>query len=117
MIKKPGIIFSSDEHRKKIDRKGYKNSFFGKTHTDEVRAKMREVALNRNISHAPSISVEVTDLKTNKTTIFPSISKAAVSLGVKNHATISSRRLRKTITPYKGRYDIKFLPIHSSGES
>jgi len=93
---------------KKIDRKGYKNSFFGsnKTHTDQVRAKMREIALNRNRSHAPSISVEVTDLKTNKTTIFTSISKAAVSLGIKNHATLYSRRLRKTIRPYKGRYDI-----------
>jgi len=34
MIKTPGIIFSSDHHRKTIDRKGIRNSFWGKKHTD-----------------------------------------------------------------------------------
>jgi len=108
MIKTPGIIFSSDHHRKTIDRKGIRNSFWGKKHTDETKLKMKAIALKRATSNAPSTTVEVTDCLTNTTIVYSSISKAALALGHSHHANLTARKRRNTQNLYKGRYVIKF---------
>lgn len=69
---------------------------------------MREAALKRPKPHNQGMSVEVTDLLRNETIKYSSITATALALGVKHHSNISCRRLRRTKTPYLGRYIIKF---------
>lgn len=108
MIKNPTIIFSSAKHRQKIDRTGSNNSFYGKKHTPENRAKMREVALKRTRSHSPCVTVEITDNLTGTTTEYSSMTKAAQALGQSHHGNLATRKKRNTQNLYKGRYLIKF---------
>jgi len=109
MIKTAGPLLRSEEQRfnRSLDRKGIRNSFYGKTNSEETKAIFRAAALNKNY-HPITISVEITDLWTNKKEVFSSISKAAKGLGANNHTTLSSRRIRNTKSPYKGRYIIVF---------
>lgn len=55
----------SEDVRKAMseNRKGEKGSFYGKNHTEENKAKLREIALNRTKFHKPAIEVEVLNLK------------------------------------------------------
>lgn len=86
-------------------RKGKDNSFFGKSHSDETRAKLREIALNREKDHKPSLTVEVLDLTDHSTSVYSSVREAALKLGT-NVSTLISRDKRGTIKPYRGRYVI-----------
>jgi group I intron endonuclease len=109
MLKKAGIVFDSERARKAMsnNRKGINNSFFGKTHTEENRAKMRAIALMRTKSHRPAVRVEITDTVTGKTVVYSSMKKAAEALGV-NRTTFNSRKHRDTLKLYKNRYRVVF---------
>ena len=78
------------------NRKGENNSFFGKTQSEETKAKLREIALNRNKLHKPGIKVKVLDLETNEIIIYDSIREAVKSLNT--HLSTLFRREEKNIT-------------------
>lgn len=94
----------SEETKKKIsmakmgknytDKKGEKNPFYGKIHSDETIAKLGGVA------------IEVLDLETNIITIYSSTGKAAKAVGVSRPA-ISGRIKKTDCFILKGRYQIK----------
>jgi group I intron endonuclease len=68
-------------------------------HSEETKAKMGS-------SSRTAVAVEVTDLETGATNIYPSIKKAADALGCSNVALLYALK-RETGNPYKGRYVIK----------
>ena len=92
--------------------KGNKNRL-GKSHTEETKAKMREANLGENNpmfgkarpegAGSPSLAIEVTDVKTNETTTYDSLSAAARALNI-NKSTIGKYLTRNQKKPYKGRY-------------
>jgi group I intron endonuclease len=100
-------------------KKGNKNPFFCKTHTQETKAKLRAAALgrklsedtkakmseakkgNKNMSEANGTAVEVLDLETNVKQTFFSIRMAAIAVGVA-HSTVL--RYLTAGVPYKDRY-------------
>ena len=112
MLKKAGQVFDSEMARKAMsnNRKGKNNSFYGKNHTQENRAKMKAVALLRTKSHRPTIRVEITDIFTGKKEMYSSMKKAAEALGV-NRSTINSRKHRNTTKLYKNRYSVVFKDV------
>jgi len=71
-----------DEVRKQMSesKKGEKNSFYGKSHTEEVKALMSTARKNRLTQPKPGLQVEVIDLETNVTTVYDSVRKAADAL-------------------------------------
>lgn len=100
----------SDEVRQAMSetRKGEGNSFYGRTHSDETRAKLREIALKRDKAPRAGNLVQVTDLRDNVVTEYPSIREAAKALNT--HLSTLWRREKKGITkPYKGRYIISVI--------
>lgn len=87
------------------NRKGENGSFFGKSHTEETKAKLREKALNRTKLPRPGNEVEVLDLKTNQTTIYNSLRDAVK--GLDTHLSTLLRREKKgNAKPFRGRYVI-----------
>lgn len=97
----------SEEVRKAMSesRKGENNSFFGKNHSAETKAKFKEIALNRTKLPRPGFSVEVLDLKTNQTVIYESIRDAAKALDT--HLSTLHRREKNGINkPFRNRYVI-----------
>lgn len=97
----------SEEVRKAMsdNRKGENGSFFGKTHSEETKANLRYIALNRTNKPRPGIEVEVLDLKTNQTVIYDSIRDAVK--GLNTHLSTLFRREQKDIKkPFRGRYVI-----------
>ena len=77
------------------NRKGENGSFFGKSHTEETKAKLREIALNRTKLPRPGNEVEVLDLKTNQTTIYNSLRDAVK--GLDTHLSTLLRREKKVM--------------------
>jgi hypothetical protein len=78
--------------------KGVKHYFYGKTHTEETRAKMIEA--NKN-----SKAIEVLDLVTQISTVEPSIKEAARKFGL-NATTIQNRVKKNDTTPINCRFII-----------
>ena len=100
----------SEEVRKAMseNRKGENNSFFGKNQSEETKAKLKEIALNRKKLHRPGIKVEVLDLKTNETIIYDSIRDAVKSLDT-HLSTLFRREKNNIIKPFRNRYVIKII--------
>uniref|UniRef100_A0A896YT25 GIY-YIG endonuclease n=1 Tax=Coniophora puteana TaxID=80637 RepID=A0A896YT25_9AGAM len=97
----------SEEVRKAMseNRKGENSPLFGKTLSEETKAKMSETALNRTKLHRPGTFVEVLDLQTNHTVIYNSQRDAVKALGT--HLSTLSRREKSGITkPFRDRYVI-----------
>ena len=63
------------------DRKGEKNNFYGKKHTLETKSKLREIALTRVKPTKTWKKVEIVDIKTGITTLYPSLRKACAAIG------------------------------------
>ena len=97
----------SEEVRKAMSeaRMGENSSFFGHTHSEETKAKLREIALNRTKSHRPSLEVEVLDLNTTQTVVFSSIREAVKGLDT-HISTLLRREQKGTTKPFRGRYSI-----------
>lgn len=87
------------------NRKGEKNAFFGKTHSEETIKKFKAIAKNRIEFPKKGIEVEIIDLENNKIELFKSIRAAARFLNT-NIYTLISREKRNTKRPYKGKYKI-----------
>jgi hypothetical protein len=68
-------------------------------HSEETKAKM-------GTSSPTAVAVEVTDLETGASNIYPSIKKAADALGCTNAALLYTLK-KETGNPYKGRYLVK----------
>lgn len=60
---------------------GSGNTFFGKTHSAEAKATLREVALNRTSDPRPGFAVEVLDLFTKEIKSYKSIRAVAKEFG------------------------------------
>jgi hypothetical protein len=56
---------------------GKKNSFFGKTHSEEALALIKAAALSREKPSVPGLVVEILDLQTKLITTYDSVRKAA----------------------------------------
>ena len=82
-----------------------KASFFGKTHTEETKAKMSAIASNRTKLPRPGYEVVVFDIKTNQTTTYSSIREAVKGLNT-YLSTLLRREEKGTTTPFRGRYVI-----------
>jgi group I intron endonuclease len=75
-------------------KKGKKSSFFGKTHSEETKAK---------ISEEKGTPIKVIDLNTNVSSTYTSIRKAAEMLGV-THKALSYHFKKTNSFVFKGRY-------------
>lgn len=53
--------------------KGEKNNFYGHTHTDETKEKLRQIALARTYSPKATVVVEVYNTQTGETNIYRSM--------------------------------------------
>ncbi|OXC62057.1 hypothetical protein C358_02535 [Cryptococcus neoformans MW-RSA852] len=73
--------------------KGEKNNFYGHTHTDETKEKLRQIALARTYSPKATVVVEVYNTQTGETNIYRSMREAVRSLKV----------TMRTLTKYNGR--------------
>lgn len=105
---KKGWTHSAETKAKMSEsRKGINNNMFGKETLDSTKAKMRVAALNRIKSSKPGTLVEVTDIKTNIMTTYPSIRQAAIGI---NHPYWSLKAFQKnSSTIYKDQYLINFI--------
>jgi len=86
-------------------KKGEKNPMFGKTHSEEIRAKISasRKANPSGSSQPSSQSIEVIELETNITTKYISMSEAAKALNI--HPAIIPRYFKNNQKkPYKGKY-------------
>jgi len=103
MQKKARPVYTTESRRKaRLGRKGEANSFFGKTHTEETKAKLKLRALARPKSHKEGFEVEVFDTLTGTTTTYPSYRRVAKRLQ-RTHGTISKyRNLNDTL--FRNRY-------------
>jgi len=79
-----------------IAKSGKNNPIYGKTLTDETRAKI--AAKVRTV-----LKISVLDVKTGKTTIYESMTVAAKALNI-DKARISNYIIRKQKKPYKNQY-------------
>lgn len=100
----------SEEVRESMseNRRGSNSSFFGKTHSKDTKAKLKEIALNRTKSNKPSIKVEVLDLKINKTVTYDSIQDTIKTLNT-YLSTLLRREAKGNIKPLKADIVIKFI--------
>lgn len=78
------------KQRMSENRKGNKDSFFGRKHTELTKSILREFARNRIKDPKTGFVVEVTDILTNTTKTYKSIREAAKSLNT-NMITLISR--------------------------
>jgi hypothetical protein len=107
----------SEETKTKIS-----ESHKGKKHSKETKTKISDTikksGSKKGENHpnfgkpkpagagCPSQAIEVTDVKTNQTTTYDSISEAAIVLNIKG-STISKYFIRNQVKPYKGQYIFK----------
>lgn len=86
--------------QKEVNRIGVNNPMFGKTHSEEVRAKLYTSQIDN------CQKIEIFDKDKNETTTHDSIRAAARALNIKQSriATYFSQNQKK---PYKGRYIFK----------
>jgi group I intron endonuclease len=92
-------------------KRGESNPMFGKTHSEETRAKISNAQKGRprqEGSGKPSQKIEVTDIKNNITTIYDSMSAAALALNI-GQSTISKYLARNDQKVYKNQYVFKKL--------
>lgn len=94
-------IKRSDETRAKM-KAGSIAKNLGKTHSAETIAKMKVAALNQ----ASCVKIEVTDLKLDTKTIYPSISETARALSI-SQSSISQYFSKNQQKPCKSRYIFK----------
>ena len=92
---------------------GETNPMFGKKHSDETRKKISEQKLGKPKPRSegagkPSQKIEVIDIQNHITTIYDSISAAALALDIKQ-SLISMYFHRNQKSPYQGRYIFKKL--------
>lgn len=106
----------SSETRKKIfiSKKGKKNPFFGKTHSQKIRDIISTSLMDRKRAEEAgrySQMVEVFDLEKNQKISFKSLSEAARAL---NLALTSIRRYLTTGKVYKKQYTFKLMNTTAS---
>lgn len=83
---------------------GSNNTFYGKNHTDDAKAKLRAIALARDYVPKPGFSVAVTDNFTQSTQSYESLRLARKALGISRNTLVKyNNRL------YKDRYFISFV--------
>jgi group I intron endonuclease len=87
------------------NRKGENNNFFGKTHSEENLAKLRERAQNRITYPKSGFEVEVTDLEDNSTTVYKSMREVTRALNT-HMSTLINREKSGNTRPFRGRYII-----------
>lgn len=90
-------------------RRGELNSFYGKNHTIETKAILKEIMLSRIKYLGPKVSVTVIDTLNNTQITYDTIKEAAKALGVKG-GTLSSRKKRNSKNLFQKRYQILFNP-------
>lgn len=88
--------------------RGKNNSFFGKKHSEETRAKISASRVGQKKpagsgNGIPPQKISVFDKDTNESTIFCSINAAARALNI-NPGRITEFFKNNTQKPYKGRY-------------
>ena len=100
------------------------NPNFGKTHSKETRAlitlaKLGKSFLSESMKLKMSIdngtSLRVLDLRTNETSVYPSITKAGEAMGV-SQASISKRFKNTTQNSFiiKKRYKVEKVEVNNS---
>lgn len=82
-------------------KKGKKSAFFGKTHSEETKVKISEIK---------GTAIKVLDLKTNVSSTYISIRKAAEILGV-THKALSYHFKKSNSFVFKGRYLVEKVEI------
>jgi group I intron endonuclease len=91
-------------------KKGLKNPFYGKNHTEETKAKMRNKKYSEEtkakMSEANGIAIKVICKETNLTSTFSSITNAAEWLGVTSQALLYHFKKSSSFL-FKGRYLIE----------
>lgn len=90
---KKGVQECSDETRKLMseNRKGNGNGFYGKSHSEETRNKLREIARDRDMSHCNKKVIQLDKITGEIIKIWDSISDAAEQvLGDKKNSRISA---------------------------
>ncbi|CCO27482.1 GIY-YIG endonuclease (mitochondrion) [Rhizoctonia solani AG-1 IB] len=85
---------------------GAGNPFYGKTHSEETKAKLSEAAKTWFKNNNTGFAVEVLDLENNTTTVYRSINEAARSINIYASSLSNWEKKHSTGTkaPYKGRY-------------
>ena len=95
--------------------KGINNPNFGKTHSEKTKALISAARLGKShlsestkekLSENKGIAIRVLDLKTNETSVFPSIIKAAKAIGITQPA-LSFRFKTKSSFLVKKRYQVE----------
>lgn len=117
------ILASWDEERKAKMSEAMKGNKIargrrGLKHSEETKAKIKAAwseerkdkfkAAMKGNTHGTSVKIEVFDQETGKTTIYPSMTDLAASLGV-TKSCISKYFSRNTQKPFKGRYLLQKL--------
>ena len=100
------------ENNPMFGKTGENNPMYGKNHIEESKKIMSDIKKGQprpSGAGRPSQAIEVTDIKNNITTSYDSISKAARTLNLPSHKTITKYILRNQQKPYKGRYTFKKL--------
>jgi len=90
------------------NRKGDKANFYGKKHSPENLANLREKAQNRTKFTRPGFQVEVTDLKSMTTKVYKSMHEVTRELNT-HMSTLTRREKSGNNSPFRGRYDIKII--------
>ena len=111
------LLLESTKVKLSIGNKGEKNPMFGKTHNEKSKALIRTARLGKSqlselikikMSEASGTAIKVFDLKTNETSIYSSMKKAAKALGVTQPA-LSFRFKTNNSFLLKERYQIEKL--------
>jgi group I intron endonuclease len=90
-------------------RTGENNPFYGKKHSDDSLALIKDAASKRTKLPVPGLEVEITNIETKITTVYPSVRKAAEAIGsdIKTILRREKSHINKGInTPYKNKYII-----------
>ncbi len=114
--KKAGSSFGykyAEETRAKMSevKKGEANPMFGKNHSEETRAKISNAQKGRSRTEGsgkPSQKIEILDIKNNISTIYDSMSAAALDLKI-GQSTISKYLARSDKKVYNNQYVFKKL--------
>jgi len=107
-VEREDFYLSTEKHEYNILEKA--GSSKGRKHSDKSKKIISEAKKGQARPEGagkPSQVIEVTDIKTNKTTTYDSIHEATRALQIYNHKIISNYFLRNQKKPYKGRYTFK----------